>query len=128
MLTFILLTLALYFITTLLPPLFDYVLQGKFMEGLSARDVPPPATQIGSRSRRALSNMTENMVLFLPLALLTLVFENAGGIAATGAAIFFFARLAFVPLYLLGVPWLRSGAYMAGLLGLLLMVLALVGA
>ena len=125
MLTYILLMLLIYFVLTLLPPLFDYVLQGKFMDGLSARDVPPPATVLGARARRALSNMTENMVLFLPLAILAIVLGKSGGLALTGAALFCFARLAYIPLYLMGVIWLRSGAYGVGLIGLLLLVLAL---
>ena len=106
-----------------MPPTFDYVWQGKFVEALGARDTPPPATLKGTRARRALTNMTENMLLFLPLAILAIVLEKVGGLAIIGAAVFFLARATYLPLYLFGVPTLRSLAWIMGLLGLSLIAL-----
>jgi len=121
----ILLTLALYFVQVLLPPAFDYVFQGKFMQGMGSRDNPPPATVQGARARRALTNLTENMILFLPLAILAIVLGKANGLALSGALIFLLARVAYVPLYLFGVPALRSGVWSIGLIGLFMMAAAL---
>jgi len=126
MVTIILLTLALYLVHMLLPPAFDYVFQGKFVEGFSARDTAPPATLKGSRARRAHANMTENILLFLPLALLSLHLGKAEGLATTGALIFLAARVAYLPLYLYGVPNLRSYVWVLGLVALLVMGIALV--
>lgn len=133
MTTLILLTLALYFIQALLPPTFDYVLPGKLVQGFGARDNPPPATVFGNRSRRALANMTENLanmtentVLFLPLAILAIVLDRANGLATTGALVFLLARITYVPLYILGVPTIRSGVWTVGVVGLLMMAAALI--
>lgn len=114
----ILLTLALYFIHMLLPPTFDYVWQGKFVEALGARDTPPPVTLLGTRARRALTNMTENMLLFLPLAILAVALEKVSGLAITGASIFFLARATYLPLYILGVQIARSLCWLLGVFGL----------
>ena len=127
MLTPLLLSLGLYVLITLLPPNFDYVLQGKFGLALGARDTPPPATLHGNRARRVLVNMSEAMMVFVPLALLTLILERAEGVALVGAWVFFAARLAYLPIYLLGLPVVRSAAWSVGLLGLGLMAWGLMG-
>ena len=109
----ILLVVALYLVHALLPPYLDYVSKGRFAEGLGARDVPPPSSLTSQRARRALSNMNEAMLMFMPVALLTAM---EGG-AVMGAWIFLAARLVYLPTYLLGVPVVRSGAWAVGLLG-----------
>lgn len=45
---------------------------------------------------------------------------------AIGAGIWFVARLLYIPLYLFGVPYLRSLAWLASILSLLLMLLRLI--
>ena len=40
-----------------------------------------------------------------------------------GAILWFVARIAYVPLYLLGIPYLRSLVWAASMLGLLLMLI-----
>src|ERR1700749_755081 len=59
------------------------------------------------RARRAHLNMIENLVLFAALVLTAAVAGKANGTTAAGAAIFFWARLAYTVIYLIGVPWLR---------------------
>ena len=110
----ILIVVALYLVHALLPPFFDYVLKGRFIEGLFARDTPPPSSLTSQRSRRALTNMNEAMVMFMPVALLAAM----NGTPTTGALIFLGARLVYLPAYLLGVPVLRSVAWVIGLLGI----------
>ena len=116
----ILAALVLYFVQTLLPVTFRY--KGS-PEAMKSRDVMPEATVMYGRADRALTNVTEAMILFLPLALLTI---DASG-AVLGAAIFVCARIIYVPLYLAGVPFLRTVAWVAGLGGLLVMAMALTG-
>ncbi|WP_370401637.1 MAPEG family protein [Sulfitobacter sp. JB4-11] len=114
----ILTAILLYFIQTLLPVAFRY--RGS-PEAMKSRDVMPEASIICGRADRALANVTEAMIMFLPLALLSL---DAAG-AVLGAMIFVCARIIYVPLYLFGVPFLRTLAWIAGLGGLLMMALAL---
>lgn len=47
---------------------------------------------------------------------------------ATGAALWFWARVAYIPAYASGIPLVRSIAWFASLGGLLLMILPLLGA
>ena len=70
--------------------------------------------------------MKENLPFFLTLGVLALVVPGANlGLATTGAALFVVARAIYVPLYLFGVPWWRTVAYFAGLIGCGRMALAL---
>lgn len=84
---------------------------------MKSRDVMPETTSITGRADRALVNATEAMILFFPLVFLS---QNAQG-AVLGATIFVVARIIYVPLYLAGVPFLRTIAWVAGLVGLFMM-------
>ena len=79
-----------------------------------ARDDMPEATPRVLRAERALVNVGEAMIRFLPLAILTL---NHPG-AIVGAQIFVLARVVHVGLYIAGVPYLRTAAWMISLVGL----------
>ena len=116
----ILLALGLYFVQTLLPVAFRY--KGS-PDAMKSRDVMPETTALTGRADRALANAIEAMILFFPLALLS---QGTGG-AVAGAAVFVIARIAYVPLYLAGVPFLRTGAWLAGLAGLFLMATSIIG-
>ncbi|MEM9319444.1 MAG: MAPEG family protein [Pseudomonadota bacterium] len=112
----ILAALALYFVQTLLPVTFRY--RGN-PASFTARDEMPEATVLVARAERALVNVGEAMIVFLPLALLTLEAEGA----VVGAMIFALARVAHVILYLTGVPYLRTLVWLISLAGLLIMAL-----
>ncbi len=112
----ILAALALYFVQTLLPVTFRY--RGH-PASLGARDDMPEATVLVRLAERALVNVGEGMILFLPLALLTIDAEGA----VLGAAIFVLARVAHVILYLTGIPYLRTIAWLISLGGLASMAL-----
>ena len=93
--------------------------------GLSNRDDIPEATPLGGRAERAAANSIEALVLFVPLAL---VAQLAGSTEQVmlGATIFFWARVAYLPIYLAGVIYLRSLVWGVGVAGLAMMVVALV--
>src|SRR5687767_8035730 len=58
------------------------------------------------RARRAHLNMIENMVLFTALVLVAVVANKTNAMTAMGALIFFWGRLVYAVIYLIGVPWL----------------------
>ena len=93
--------------------------------GLSTRDDIPEATPLGGRAERAAANSIEALVMFVPLAL---VAQLAGSTEQVmlGATIFFWARVAYLPIYLAGVIYLRSLVWGVGVAGLAMMVVALV--
>ncbi|MEM7208420.1 MAG: MAPEG family protein [Pseudomonadota bacterium] len=110
----ILAALCLYFVQTLLPVTFRY--RGS-PASMGTRDTMPEATDLVRRAERALINVGEAMLVFLPLALLTLDSEPA----ELGASIFFFARVAHVILYLAGVSYVRTVVWVISLAGLVMM-------
>ena len=70
------------------------------------------------RARRAHLNMIENLVLFTALVLITAISGKANAATAMGAMIFFWARLAYAVIYLIGIPWLRTLAWFVSVIGM----------
>ena len=70
------------------------------------------------RARRAHLNMIENLVLFAALVLIAAAAGKANATTAMGAMIFFWARLAYALIYLIGIPWLRTLAWLIGVIGM----------
>jgi uncharacterized MAPEG superfamily protein len=88
----------------------------------------PPLGKYPGRAQRALENFKETYPAFVALALALAVTARTGGNGALGAWLWFGARAVYLPLYVLGVPWLRSVAWGVSLLGLILMLIRLLGA
>ena len=84
-----------------------------------------PQSNFAQRAERALRNFLETYPAFLALALALAVTGKVGGLGALGAALWFWARIAYIPLYLFGVPYARTGAWAVALAGLVLMLIRL---
>ena len=92
--------------------------------GLGNRDNLNEATPMGGRAERAAKNSIEAAVFFIPLALIA----NAAGLDAEvmlGAQIAFWARIAYVPIYIAGIKYLRSLVWIVGVVGYGMMVAAM---
>ena len=92
--------------------------------GLGNRDNLKEATPMGGRAERAAKNSIEAAVFFVPLALIA----NAAGLDAEvllGAQIAFWARIAYVPIYIAGIKYLRSLVWIVGVVGCGMMVAAM---
>jgi uncharacterized MAPEG superfamily protein len=126
MVLIILLVLALFVVQTLLPGRFREPradgARDKLVENLGNRDHMRPLTVVGGRAARALANMHEALPVFLALALLNMIVGTAAGLAVTGATVFLIARVAYVAIYVAGVPVLRTLVWAAGWVGLALMI------
>ena len=93
--------------------------------GLGNRDNLREATPMGGRAERAAKNSIEAAVFFVPLALI----GNAAGLDAEvmlGAQVAFWARIAYVPIYIAGIKYLRSLVWIVGVVGYGMMVSAVV--
>ena len=93
--------------------------------GLGNRDNLREATPMGGRAERAAKNSIEAAVFFVPLALIA----NAAGLDAEvmlGAQVAFWARIAYVPIYIAGIKYLRSLVWIVGVVGYGMMVSAVV--
>jgi len=82
----------------------------------------PPLGKYPGRAQRALENFKETYPAFIALALALAVSGRTGGGGTLGAWMWFAGRIVYLPLYLLGVPWLRSAAYGVSFAGLILML------
>ena len=92
--------------------------------GLGNRDNLQEATPMGGRAERAAKNSIEAAVFFVPLALIA----NAAGLDAEvmlGAQVAFWARVAYVPIYIAGIKYLRSLVWIVGVIGYGMMVSAM---
>jgi len=78
------------------------------------------------RAQRAHRNMLESLVLFAVLTLVAQATGKANAVTAIGAQLFFWGRLAYALVYLVGIPWLRTGVWAVALAGLILIFLQLV--
>jgi uncharacterized MAPEG superfamily protein len=90
---------------------------------LGPQDEDRQQSAIAARIQRALRNYLETFPAFIALALTLAVTEMGTATSALGAAIWFWARVAYVPAYASGIPLVRSVAFFASLAGLVMMIL-----
>ena len=123
-LSYLLLSVALFFVMISVQALMG-IKQFGLIPLVGARDNLAAPNLHLDRAKRTNANMIESMVLFVPLALVAIHAGVTDGMALTGATLFFFGRLAFAPLYWLGVNWLRTIAWFVAVAGLIMMFIAL---
>ncbi len=90
------------------------------------RENLPPATGWAGRAQRAHRNMLENLVLFAVLVLVTEITNKNNAMTGYGAQLFFWARVIYAVIYVIGLPWLRTGVWVISVIGLIVIFLQLV--
>lgn len=118
-------TLALAFAQALI------AVQGAMMQvGLPMlagnRENMPEIKGWAGRAARAHRNMIENLVLFVPLILIAVIARKTNNMTELGAQLFLWARLIYALVYLVGIPWLRTGIWGVSVIGMLLIFVQLV--
>jgi uncharacterized MAPEG superfamily protein len=83
------------------------------------REGLPELTSFAGRAQRAHRNMLESLPLFIALVLVAQVAGKTNSATLTGAELFFWGRLAHWLLYLIGIPWLRTLAWLVSVVGLI---------
>ena len=86
------------------------------------RDRMPALTGWASRASRAHLNMLESLVVFAILVLVAQATGRLNETTALGANLFFWGRLAYAIVYVIGVPWLRTLIWGVSVAGLLLVL------
>ncbi|HUD41915.1 MAG TPA: MAPEG family protein [Dokdonella sp.] len=88
-----------------------------------ARDgVPTPLTGVAGRLERAQRNFLETFPFFAAAALAVVLTGRSDAMTALGAQLYFWARVAYVPIYAAGIPYVRSLVWVASVVGLLLVL------
>jgi uncharacterized MAPEG superfamily protein len=90
------------------------------------RENLPVMTGWAGRAQRAHRNMLESLVVFGVLVLGAHATGKANAMTALGAELFFWSRVAYVVIYLAGIPWARTAAWGVSLVGLLLIFVQLI--
>jgi uncharacterized MAPEG superfamily protein len=118
------LTLVLALVQILLPTLLRHGETG-IAYNAGPRDEPvPPVGAVTGRLRRAQANLFETLPLFASAVLIAHVAGREGALSLWGAWLYLAARIVYVPLYALGVAYVRSLAWLVSLAGLCLLLLA----
>ena len=90
-----------------------------FMRLVGNREGMPEITGWGGRAARAHRNMLENLVLFASLVLVAVAWNKTNDATLLGAQIFFWARLAYAVIFVAGIIWVRTAAWLVSMAGLI---------
>jgi len=95
--------------------------------GLGNRDTSFPCPPWVDRTIRAHVNLTENLAPFAALVLVAHVTGRADDTTAFGATLFFWARVAHAVVYTAGLIYVRTAAFIVGLVGEIMILVRLLG-
>ncbi len=85
-----------------------------------------PTSALAGRAARASRNFQETYPAFIGLLLGLAFIGDASGWGVLGGWLWLIARIVYIPLYLAGIPYIRSLVWLGSLLGLLVMMIALI--
>ncbi|MEO6078301.1 MAG: MAPEG family protein [Steroidobacteraceae bacterium] len=86
---------------------------------------PSPVSVHAARAQRACGNFLETFPFFAAAVVCVIAISRDGHLAQLGAQIYFWARVAYLLLYLVGVPVIRSLVWAVSMAGLLMVVVAI---
>jgi uncharacterized MAPEG superfamily protein len=124
-LTLLIWSVALAFIQMLVA-VSGAILQFGLPDLAGNRENLPPATSWVGRAQRAHHNMLESLVIFAVLILVTEIANKNSAMTALGAQLFFWARVAYAVIYVVGLPWVRTAIWGVSMIGLVLIFLQLI--
>ncbi len=91
-------------------------------------EVLPPLTGVAGRLERALKNYLETFVFFVAAVLAAQAANVHNSLIVWGAVLYVTARVIYIPLYALGVRYIRSIAWGAATTGIFLILIGLISA
>jgi uncharacterized MAPEG superfamily protein len=92
---------------------------------VGARDQHRPATGLAGRAERALRNYLETFPIFAAVILAVHATDRSNGWSAIGAQVYFWGRLAYLPAYAIGLPWVRTLIWLIATAGIVLCMVPL---
>lgn len=88
-------------------------------------EATPPPGRLAGRLMRAQANLFETLPLFAAAVIMAEVADKTGVLTMWGAGLYFAARVVYLPLYALGVPYVRSLVWLVAAGGLVMVIAAL---
>ena len=86
------------------------------------RENMPIPSALDGRADRTARNTLEGFVLFAAIALVAHAAGKATPQVLQGAEVFFWARLVYIPVYVAGLAYVRTGVWAVSVIGLTMMV------
>jgi len=91
---------------------------------ISSRDQQPPSVSvITARLQRVFANFCETFIYFAVAVLVVTSLARNNSSSALGAQLYFWSRLAYVPIYAAGIPVARTAIWAASIVGLMMVLL-----
>jgi uncharacterized MAPEG superfamily protein len=84
-----------------------------------------PMVGVAGRMERARANFMETFALFVAAVLAGCLLQRHTAATALGAQLYFWARLVYVPVYALGIPYLRTLIWAVSIAGIVMLLVPL---
>jgi uncharacterized MAPEG superfamily protein len=93
---------------------------------VGARDANMQPAGVAARLDRAQRNFLETFPIFIAAVLMLEVLDGSGGwLSVSGCLVYLVCRCLYLPLYALGLPWVRTFSWNAATAGLALVMAAI---
>jgi len=86
-------------------------------------NLPPFTSKYAQRMARANENFKETLPYAVGLLLLVQFLGVANETSAMGAWVYFWSRVAYIPIYYVGVPLVRSGIWTVSIVGIFMIAM-----
>jgi uncharacterized MAPEG superfamily protein len=118
-------SVALGLVYVLLPVLIS-VFQRGLVWNAGNRDVDAkPFTGAAARIDRASRNFLETFAFFAAAAIAVVVAQRTNASTALGVQLYFWARVVYLPVYAIGIPYLRTLVWGVSIVGIVSVLTAL---
>lgn len=91
------------------------------------REETVPLTGLAARADRASRNFLETFAFFAAAVLVVVVGQRTTAQTALGAELYLWARVVYLPVYAIGIPYLRTLVWAASVVGLVMVLSGLFG-
>jgi uncharacterized MAPEG superfamily protein len=98
------------------------VQQRGFDWAMGPRDQTAPLTGMAARVNRSLANFSETFPLFAAAVLAIAFSQRGNATSAMGAQLYLWARVLYLPVYALGISYVRTLVWAASLVGILMVL------
>jgi uncharacterized MAPEG superfamily protein len=96
-----------------------------FILALGNRDNMPEPGALAGRASRTASNTLENFALFSALAFVAHLSGSTDPRILTGAMLFFWARVVYIPVYYVGLAYVRTAVWGVSIAGMVMMIMGM---